>query len=396
MSANPVPAAPPSTAPAVAHCPGAALGCYQPLPVQRGLGIAPIHTVSTPISFEHRLRAAWQQRGPLACALWPLSTLFGALAALQRRAQLRDVQRLPVPVVVIGNVVAGGAGKTPTTLAVVQHLQARGWRPGIVSRGHGRAGGDDQAQGAPIEVTPTADPRTVGDEPLLLRQRTGVPVVVCAQRANAGRALLAAHPDVDILVCDDGLQHRRLARDVDICVFDRRGIGNGWHLPAGPLREPWPRPVDLVLRTEPGPPLALPPGAVEFTAQRSLAADALRADGSRVPLTALQGGPHLVALAGIARPEAFFDMLRAAGLNLHETLALPDHYDFNSWQRPPDGRESLICTEKDAVKLWRQRPDALAVPLLLDVPAAFFDALDQRLAARGVRPGTAAAGLAQP
>ena len=100
--------------------------------------------MSTPISFEHRLRAAWQQRGPLACALWPLSTLFGALAALQRRAQLRHVQRLPVPVVVIGNVVAGGAGKTPTTLAVVQHLQARGWRPGIVSRGHGRAGGDDR------------------------------------------------------------------------------------------------------------------------------------------------------------------------------------------------------------------------------------------------------------
>nr|MBP7452324.1 tetraacyldisaccharide 4'-kinase [Ottowia sp.] len=111
---------------------------------------------------------------------------------------------------------------------------------------------------------------------------------------------------------------------------------------------------------------------------------------------ALQGRPHLVALAGIARPEAFFDMLRAAGLNLHETLALPDHYDFNSWKRPPDGRETLICTEKDAVKLWRQRPDALAVPLLLDVPAAFFDALDQRLAARGVRPGAAAAGLAQP
>ena len=355
--------------------------------------------MSPTLSPEHRLRTAWQSRGPLAWALWPLSLLFGAVAAVDRRKQARRTQRLPVPVIVIGNVVAGGAGKTPTTLAVVRHLQARGWRPGIVSRGYGRARckrAAGESADAPLEVAPTSDPRTVGDEPLLLRQRVGVPVFVAAQRADAGRALLAAHPGVDILVCDDGLQHRRLARDVDICVFDRRGIGNGWHLPAGPLREPWPRPVDLVLRTEPGPPLALPPGAVEFTAQRSLAADALRADGSRVPLTALQGGPHLVALAGIARPEAFFDMLRAAGLNLHETLALPDHYDFNSWQRPPDGRESLICTEKDAVKLWRQRPDALAVPLLLDVPAAFFDALDQRLAARGVRPGTAAAGLAQP
>jgi len=331
-------------------------------------------------NLEQGLIRAWARRGPQAFALWPLSLLYGALTGLQRtlyRLGWLKGQHLPVPVVVVGNVVAGGAGKTPTTLAVVAHLAARGWRPGIVSRGHGRATTDVRA------VAADADPRAVGDEPLLLRRRTGAPVFVGRQRADAGRALLAAHPEVDVLVCDDGLQHRALARDVEIVVFDARGIGNGWLLPAGPLREPWPRPVDLVLRTEPGAELALPPGAQAFAAQRTLAAQAVRADGSTVPLAALAGSAPLVALAGIARPEAFFAMLRAAGLTLHETLALPDHYDFNSWLRASHLRETLICTEKDAIKLWRLRADALAVPLRLDVPPAFFDALDERLAARG-------------
>ena len=214
------------------------------------------------------------------------------------------------------------------------------------------------------------------------------------RRAEAGQALLAAHPGTDILVCDDGLQHGALARDVEVCVFDARGTGNGWLLPAGPLREPWPRAVDLVLFTEtpsahggagqPAPTSAgqHPP---TFTATRRLADDALRADGSRVPLAELQGQP-LSAVAGIARPEAFFAMLRSAGLTLARTQALPDHYDFNSWQRPPDKRETLICTEKDALKLWRHDPAALAVPLVLDVPAAFFTALDGRLAAQGYHP----------
>jgi tetraacyldisaccharide 4'-kinase len=329
---------------------------------------------------EHRLRAAWTRRGPLAVLLWPLSRLYGALAARRRAADPQTAVRLPVPVVVVGNVVAGGAGKTPTTLAIAQHLRARGWRPGIVSRGHGRAGDDCR------EVLPDSDPRTVGDEPLLLRLRAEVPVFVAPRRADAGRALLAAHPGTDILLCDDGLQHVALARDVEVCVFDARGIGNGWLLPAGPLREPWPRPVDLVLWTEPAAEgAAVPGGPPTFTAPRHLADHALRADGTRVPLAQLRG-QSLVALAGIARPEAFFAMLRAAGLTLADTLALPDHYDFNSLPRLPDQRTGLVCTEKDALKLWRHAPDALAVPLRLDVPAGFFSALDLRLAAQGYHP----------
>ena len=334
---------------------------------------------------EHRLRAAWQRRGALAWLLWPLSRLYGALAARQRGRYLsgaRPVERLPVPVIVVGNVMAGGAGKTPTTLAVVAHLRARGWRPGIVSRGHGRRTGDCR------EVRPGSDAREVGDEPLLLRRRADVPVFVARQRAAAGRALLAAHPGTDVLVCDDGLQHLALARDVELVVFDARGSGNGWLLPAGPLREPWPRsiqsprapgphPAELVLWTEAPPPggSAAPHG---FVATRQLAEHAVRADGDQVPLDELRGQP-LTALAAIARPEAFFAMLRDAGLTLADTIALPDHYDFNSWPRSLDGSQNLICTEKDAVKLWLREPQALAVGLELVLPEGFWTLLDASL-----------------
>ena len=335
------------------------------------------------LALEHRLRRVWQRRGPVACLLWPLSLAYGALAALHRARSRRAACKLPVPVIVVGNVVAGGAGKTPVTLAVAEHLKARGWRPGIVSRGYGRSGDDCR------EVAPDADPRAVGDEPLLLRRRADVPVFVARRRAEAGRALLAAHPGADVLICDDGLQHLALARDVEIVVFDARGIGNGWLLPAGPLREPWLRsprqPVELILRTEPGDDFPVPADATLHTARRMLAAEAVRADGTRVPLAALQGQP-LVAVAGIARPEAFFAMLRAAGLTLADTEALPDHCDFEHWQRPANQRETLICTEKDALKLWRRRPDALAMPLDLEAPAGFFAALDAALRARGYHP----------
>ena len=324
---------------------------------------------------EPALTAAWLTRGPLACALWPLSLIYRALLALRNLFQ-PAAERLPVPVIVIGNVVAGGAGKTPATLAVARHLQARGWRPGILSRGYGRT--DDSVR----LVAPGDDPRAVGDEPLLLAQASGQPVAVGRARAQAGRALLAAHPDIDVLICDDGLQHRRLARDVDICVFDARGTGNGWLLPAGPLREPWPRPVDLVLGTEGVADMPLLPGTPAFAARRRLVSQVRRADGTSMSLADLRGQP-LTALAGIARPQAFFDMLRAAGLTLAQTVALPDHADLASAACALDTGASLICTEKDAVKLWRWRPDAWAAPLALDVPAEFWAALDGLLAKRG-------------
>ena len=194
--------------------------------------------------FHAILPRIWLQRGPLAWLLLPVSWIYGALWQLRGLAYRLDWLHSAhpgIPVMVVGNVVAGGAGKTPTTIALVQHLGRLGLQVGVVSRGHGRS-----SQGM-CEVTDSSAAGIAGDEPLLIRRRTGVPVWVGASRLEAARALLQAHPDVRVLVCDDGLQHLALQRDLEICVMDERGPGNGWLLPAGPLREPWPRAVDLLL-----------------------------------------------------------------------------------------------------------------------------------------------------
>ena len=228
-------------------------------------------------------------------------------------------------------------------------------------------------------MLPDSPPSAAGDEPLLIARQCKVPVFVASQRLEAAQALRQSHPDIDIIVCDDGLQHLALARNIEVCVFNNDGVGNGWLLPAGPLREPWPRPVDLVVHAGTAPKGGRAPC---FAMQRSLAPTAVRADGSQVPLHQLQTQP-LLALAGIARPRDFFALLQQSGLEPQRTLALPDHYDYDSWQRPSDKPYTLICTEKDAAKLWRLHPDALAVPLRLEIAPGFFEALDAKLAALG-------------
>jgi tetraacyldisaccharide 4'-kinase len=176
------------------------------------------------------------------------------------------------------------------------------------------------------------------------------------------RALLATHPRTQIVVCDDGLQHLALARDIEICVFDERGTGNGRLLPAGPLREPWPRPADFILD----------PSKI----RRTLAGNAVRGDGTRCSLADLRG-QAVHAVAGIARPVAFFDMLRGAGVQIGKSTALPDHDDFSHVAFDP--ADVLVCTEKDAVKLWRVRPDAWAVPLEVMIDESFWRAFDAKL-----------------
>jgi len=316
------------------------------------------------------LRQAWLlQRGAVARLLWPLSLLYGGLTAFRRmlyRVGILRTERVDVPVVVVGNVVAGGSGKTPVVMAIVRHLETRGLRVGVVSRGYGRRTKDCR------EVLVDSDPAEVGDEPALIRQATGAPVFVARRRIDAARALLERHPTTQVVVSDDGLQHLALGRDVEICVFDDRGIGNGWLLPAGLLREPWPRPCDLVIHTGDAPAFA------GFKARRALADHALRRDGSQVRLETL-AGKRLVAVAGIAKPEAFFKMLRARGLAPVPCIALPDHDDFRDWTPPDDGDQVLLCTEKDAIKLWRKAPAALAVPLVFEPEPAFFTALDAKL-----------------
>jgi tetraacyldisaccharide 4'-kinase len=329
----------------------------------------------------------------MAWALRPVAAVYGALVALRRWAYhtgLFKTRRVPALVIVVGNVVAGGAGKTPVTIAVARHLLAQGFRVGVISRGHGRRTQDARA------VAHDSAPLEVGDEPLLIHQATGVPVWVARARADAALGLLQAHPDVQILICDDGLQHWALARDIELCVMDERGTGNGWLLPAGPLREPWPRPVDAVLHTGPSVVGSGATGSAEpmgptghYRAPRQLADHALTQDGQRVALSTLAGQP-LDAVAGLARPEAFFTMLRQSGLTLAHTHALPDHHDFQNWQptcastpvsspaSPPTGRP-LLCTEKDAAKLWAHQPDALAVPLIVTPEPAFWTALDTRI-----------------
>lgn len=341
-------------------------------------------------------RRASERRGALAHALLPLAWLYGRLARQRRAAFLSDAtrtSRLPVPVIVVGNVIAGGAGKTPTAIALIRHLLSRGHRPGLVSRGYGRRGDDV------LLLPQVPDPMLHGDEPSLIRQATGVPVCVGADRVAAARMLLERHPDISVLVCDDGLQHYALGRDIAIAVFDDRGVGNGWLLPAGPLREPWPPgAIDrlsphLLLRQGrgPGPARPLPevPGIPLFHARRRLGDTVHWADGSTSPLASLDTTP-VTALAGIARPEVFFDMLREQGIQPSGLIALPDHARADVFEEALSAVEgTVLCTEKDAVKLfpwWQAHPRRDrwrmgAIALVTDIDPRFFEALDTRLAA---------------
>ncbi|MES2757547.1 MAG: tetraacyldisaccharide 4'-kinase [Pseudomonadota bacterium] len=299
-------------------------------------------------SLESILARAWLKRGALACALWPLSLLFRALSSLRAalfRAGLLQSHKLPVPVVVVGNIFIGGTGKTPLTIWLAETLRAAGFTPGIISRGHGSAGS------APRAVTDDSLAADVGDEPLLMARRTGCPVMVGRDRPAAGRALLAAHPLVDVIISDDGLQHYALRRDIEIVLFDGRGAGNGWLLPAGPLREPVSRRRDftIVNAAQITPELAAGVGGAPFRMLLAgTLAEPLAARGQRRPLSAL-AGKRIVAAAGIGNPGRFFAMLRAQGLSF-DALALPDHHDFLDQPFARVDADIILITEKDAVK----------------------------------------------
>ncbi|MGW8391197.1 tetraacyldisaccharide 4'-kinase [Pseudoduganella sp. HUAS MS19] len=365
-------------------------------------------------SLEATFSREWLRRGALACALWPLSLLFRGLAAVRRglyAAGVSKAERLPVPVVVVGNIFIGGTGKTPLTIWLVDALRAAGFRPGVVSRGFG------SKDAAPREVGAGSTPAEVGDEPVLIAARTGCPVFVGRARAAAGRALLAAHPEVDVIVTDDGLQHYALARDVEIVLFDGRGVGNGWTLPAGPLREPPSRQRDFTVVNVPDLTAALSAavapagasrqraatGAVDGAApwQMRLAGDVAERLGDRserITLAALalraaptapagQGaGARVVAAAGIGNPARFFGMLRAAGIAPTE-LPLPDHHDFKDRPFARIEADFILVTEKDAVKCWqieelRNDPRIWVVPVSARIDAALADQIVEKLRGR--------------
>ena len=321
------------------------------------------------------LARTWYSRRPtLASALLgPLAWIFGGAAALRRagyRSNLLRRTRIGVPVVVVGNITAGGSGKTPLVAALVRALAARGRHPGIVSRGHGRRTGDTR------EVRVGDDPRDAGDEPLLLAA-TGVPIVVGRDRVAAARALLAAHPDVDVVVADDGLQHYGLARDVEIAVVDAaREFGNERLLPAGPLREPVSRldSVDaLVWRTAPGTRPRMRAHAHEFVVEYRPAAWINVIDASRRFDAAWLADRASVAIAGIANPDSFFDVLRAQGF-AGRTCAFADHHRYTRNDVAFPGAPAVLMTGKDAVKcrafgdarMWMLPIDARIDPALVD------------------------------
>lgn len=338
------------------------------------------------------LRHWWRaQPSALARGLQPLALLYGAALRWQRR-RAPAPQPTPVPVVVVGNLVVGGAGKTPVVIALVQALRAQGWQPGVVSRGYGRqpAGPSDDVR--PVRHGSTAS--EVGDEPLLIQRRTGVPVWVGRQRAAAVRALCAAHPQVDVVVSDDGLQHPALARVAEVLVFDERGAGNGLLLPAGPLREPLPRqpaPWQRVLVA--GSPHA--PLQPALAVQRRLGpawplAAWWAGDASQCQALAQLRGRPLLAVAGLGAPEKFFGMLEAAGLQITR-LPQPDHAPYTTLPWPP-GTAEVVLTEKDAIKLPPQAVGGTRVWVLgldLVLPAAWVHDLCTLLPARPTQPPTA-------
>jgi tetraacyldisaccharide 4'-kinase len=343
------------------------------------------------------IQAIWRSGRAPPLALRLLACLYGAAVATRRELYRRGwfkVGGLPVPVIVVGNRVVGGAGKTPTTLALIDAMRALGWTPGVVSRGHGRRG---QAPG-PVAVRVDSPAALVGDEPLLLARRARVPVWVDRDRAGAARALLQAHPDIDLLLCDDGLQHLGLGRDVELIVYDERGNGNGFLLPAGPLREPpdappaTPDPALVVYNA--AQPSTLLPGPV---VERHLAAPMALAhwwQGSAAdPATwaALQAGTPWLC-AGIGQPGRLVAMLAQRGVAVH-LQTLPDHFDFAALPWPAQAGD-VIVTEKDAVKLdparvARERPASRVwvVPLEFTLPTSLVDTIQARLAAQGYRPG---------
>ncbi|WP_059410637.1 tetraacyldisaccharide 4'-kinase [Cupriavidus basilensis] len=342
--------------------------------------------------------AQWQRRSWFAWLMLPLSWLFGLVSGWRRLAYRRGwykSTRLPMPVVVVGNVTVGGTGKTPAVIALAHALAEAGLRPGVVSRGYG------VTLKHPRRVKPTSEARDVGDEPLLIARAADVPVWVFPDRALCAQTMLVSHPGVNVLLLDDGLQHYKLQRDFEIVMFDTRMGGNGFLLPAGPLREPLSRQRDATLINDPD--FHASPARPDVYGMRLELQDAWQlADPALArPLSAF-AGQRVLAAAGIGNPERFFASLRGAGLQ-PDTMPLPDHYDFaeDPFADDPVARaaDAILITEKDAVKCERLSdpldPRIWVVPTLPVIDAGLIDKIRRAVAAHAQSaPGAAGAAAA--
>jgi tetraacyldisaccharide 4'-kinase len=318
-----------------------------------------------------RIERHWYGITPLHLILLPLSLLFGLIAAARRalyRAGLFKSERLPVPVIVVGNITVGGSGKTPLALWLVQQLLDAGWHPGIVSRGYGGSAT------APRSVSALDSAAEVGDEPLLMAQRALCPVWIGRDRPAAARALLNAHPGCDVVISDDGLQHYRLRRDVELAVVDgHRRFGNGLLLPAGPLREPVSRlkTVDAVVVNGGADELHGAGGRGKFDMQLRGETFHNLLNPDNIANASHFSGMRLHALAGIGHPERFFKYLESQGLAVVRH-PLPDHHRYSAVDIAIEDADAILMTEKDAVKCapfatekcWVLRVDAQVDPAL--------------------------------
>jgi len=328
-------------------------------------------------SIEIFLTRTWLSRGLAAWLLWPISLLFGVIIAIRRwlfKVGVLQQIRLPVPVIVVGNSYVGGTGKTPLVIWLSSQLRAHGFVPGVISRGYG-----GEASRV-VEINAQMSPDDVGDEPLLILQRAGVPLVVGRDRVSAARALLNAHPKVNVIISDDGLQHYALGRDIEILLFDERGIGNGWLLPAGPLREPVTRRFDFRVLN-----------GLESVGENSFSMQLVGQHAeqliNRAQTKALKEFPEnlsIAAAAGIGNPERFFTMLKQLGVNVQEHIALPDHFDYSSNPFESLKVDIILITEKDAVKCSRRNgladdPRLWVVPVEAAIAGPFSEHLVEKL-----------------
>jgi tetraacyldisaccharide 4'-kinase len=337
------------------------------------------------------LETEWQRESPAQLLLRPLSWMFALLAALRRvlfRLGIATSHKLPVPVIVVGNISVGGTGKTPLTIALAEHLLEKGWRPGIVSRGYG-AIADDQGRHAHVEIRQGGHPPDwFGDEPLIMAARLPVPVYVGAERAEVARALLKDQPQVNVILSDDGLQHYAMERDVEIAVVDgERGFGNGHLLPAGPLRE---RPARLktvnaivVNGAEPdayvGNHARGTPGYSMRLGNERFVSLSTGEEYSPEEFLVRARAQRIVAMAGIGHPKRFFQHLRRLGIG-GVGHGFPDHHRYTQRELKFPDADLILMTEKDAVKcrgfadhrMWFMRVDA-------QLPDEFFSLVDARL-----------------
>ncbi|MFM1870064.1 MAG: hypothetical protein RLY99_808 [Pseudomonadota bacterium] len=348
------------------------------------------------MSANHTLKQApqyWEKKGVKALALWPISKLFGVVSSIRRFLYdlgIINSSALPVPIVIVGNIRVGGTGKTPTVLAIAKTLHNQGFHPGIISRGY--KGSNQEA----AEVTTSSLPSIFGDEPCYMArqlQNLNIPIFVHPDRVSAGQKLLQQYPHVNVIICDDGLQHYKLKRwparegghDLELIIRDARGEGNQFLLPAGPLRESAERPRDftfnLGLKESTGPYFQDAPC---FDLDIKIGnIYQLKEPQHQMSLTAVrdlfdEGTPtkqQLLAAAGLGNPKKFFQLLTDNGLDFNE-LPLPDHYDFLSNPFIDKTEKVILITEKDAVKCsqlndYKDDERIWVLPVTIDLPDDF-------------------------